>query len=166
MRLLFLSDFLSKVLNAVAVTNNPLNNGTFNVWTKSPCQLVPPKLTNVWTKCKGFRNESSRFLFPFLLVFVILPCISGMTTYLTQQLHGICHAGWLKLQHTIGHHLAISWQMKVCTYAKHKNWINNDMNSTDLSPYSPLSFQMGQRTYAVQKLQCSRPLPNIWTLTM
>ena len=53
--MLFSSNFHSKVLNAVALTNNHLD-GTFSVWTKSPCPSVAVKLTNVVTQSTGFRQ--------------------------------------------------------------------------------------------------------------
>ena len=53
---LFLSDFYSKVLNAVALTRNDLAKDSYLMWTKSPCDSVPPNLTNVWTKSVGFRG--------------------------------------------------------------------------------------------------------------
>ena len=53
---LFLSDFYSKVLNAVALTRSNLAKDSFFMWTKSPCDAVSPKLTNVWTKSFGLRE--------------------------------------------------------------------------------------------------------------
>ena len=52
---LFLSNFYSKVLNAVAITRSK-SKDSFLVWTKSPCDSVPPKLANIWTKSSGFRQ--------------------------------------------------------------------------------------------------------------
>ena len=53
---LFLSNFYSKVLNAVAITRSK-SKDSFLVWTKSPCDSVPPKLASFWTKSSGFRQE-------------------------------------------------------------------------------------------------------------
>ena len=55
---LFLSNFYSKVLNPVAITRGK-SKDSFLVWTKSPCDSVPPKLANVWTKSSGFRQGSN-----------------------------------------------------------------------------------------------------------
>ena len=52
---LFQSDFYTKVLNAVALTQEVMEENTYLVWTKSPCSAVPPKLTNKWSKSTGFR---------------------------------------------------------------------------------------------------------------
>ena len=49
------NSFYKKVLNAVVVVKDNLTEGTYNVWTKSPCQYVAPKLTNVWTMSTGTR---------------------------------------------------------------------------------------------------------------
>ena len=52
---LFLSNFYSKVLNAVALTKSK-SKDSFMVWTKSPCDSVLPKLANIWSKSSGFRE--------------------------------------------------------------------------------------------------------------
>ena len=54
---LFLSDFYTKVLNAVALTRISFAEESFAMWTKSPCDSVAPKLTNVWTKSTGIRKD-------------------------------------------------------------------------------------------------------------
>ena len=55
-KFLFLSDFYSKVLNAVAMTRSKTLRDSWLMWTKSPCDNVPPQLTNVWTQFSGFRK--------------------------------------------------------------------------------------------------------------
>ena len=52
---LFSSDFNEKVLNAVALTKQKASNDSFLLWTKSPCDSLPPKLTNIWKTSTGFR---------------------------------------------------------------------------------------------------------------
>ena len=59
---LFLSDFFSKVLNAVALTRSKSRSDSFLMWTKSPCDTKAPKLTNVWTKFSGFRKDLIYFI--------------------------------------------------------------------------------------------------------
>ena len=54
-RMLFRNSFYEKVLNAVVVVKDHMAEGTYKVWAKSPCQYVPPKLTNVWTMSTGMR---------------------------------------------------------------------------------------------------------------
>ena len=53
---LFLSDFYSKVLNTVAVIWDNSAKDSLSMWTKSPCDSMGPKLTNVWKKSSGFRK--------------------------------------------------------------------------------------------------------------
>ena len=55
-KFLFLSDFYSKVLNAVAMTRSKTLRDSWLMWTKSPCDNVAPQLTNVWTQFSGFRK--------------------------------------------------------------------------------------------------------------
>ena len=52
---LFLSNFYKKILNAVVLTKKRSPKSSFLMWTKSPCNSVAPKLTNVWTEAFGFR---------------------------------------------------------------------------------------------------------------
>ena len=52
---LFSSDFHSKILNAAAFTRSDSSNEYYLAWTKSPCDSLPPKLTNIWLKDSGFR---------------------------------------------------------------------------------------------------------------
>ena len=56
MKSLFLSDFYSKVVNAVSMTKSKSLGDSWLMWTKSPCDNVPPQLTNVWTQFSGFRK--------------------------------------------------------------------------------------------------------------
>lgn len=58
-KLLFSSEFYSKVLHAVALTKNMKTQDSLSMWTKSPCDSVGPILTNVWTKSSGFRSVDS-----------------------------------------------------------------------------------------------------------
>ena len=55
---LFLSDFYSKVLNTVAVIWDSSAKDSLSLWTKSPCESVGPKLTNVWKKSSGFSHAT------------------------------------------------------------------------------------------------------------
>ena len=54
---LFLSNFYRKILNAVVLTKKRSPKSSFLMWTKSPCNSVAPKLTNVWTEASGFRKD-------------------------------------------------------------------------------------------------------------
>ena len=66
-RVLFGNPFYKKVSNAVVAVKDQLNEGNFNMWTKSPCQSVPPKLTNVWSMSNGLRLV--------VMVYKIIICI-------------------------------------------------------------------------------------------
>ena len=54
---LFLSEFYNKLMNVVVLTKNGATKDSFLMWTKSPCNSVGPKITNVWTKYSGFRKD-------------------------------------------------------------------------------------------------------------
>ena len=54
---LFLSDFHAKVLDVVAFTPIDLSKDSYLMWTKLPCDSLPPKLANIWTRNLGFRKD-------------------------------------------------------------------------------------------------------------
>ena len=87
---LFSSDFFTKVLNAVALTGNRPITESSVMWTKSPCQSVGPKLTNVWTQSSGFRQGLFLLLFRVWLSLYKDLDIKWILSVTIQSLKEIC----------------------------------------------------------------------------
>lgn len=88
---LFLSNFYGKILNAVALTKNRSPESSFSMWTKSPCDSVAPKLTNVWTEASGFRKGLYMLKVHFVLEFF------------TDHMHFIIIDHYFQSQHYLWH---------------------------------------------------------------
>ena len=106
MKSLFLGDFYSKVVNVVGMTKSKSLRDSWPMWTKSPCDNVPPQLTNVWTQFSGFRKGFICFTDFYETIFKYwLLSLPVLTIFLIEAYWRISHVESSKGLHNIGLHL-------------------------------------------------------------